>query len=49
MQSSDKNFIRKVFGGSNFGKNRTDVPLFVEETYSSLLNYGYRAGKIRGL
>jgi hypothetical protein len=41
MQSSDKNFIRKVFGGSNFGKNRTEVPLFVEETYSSLLLTGY--------
>ena len=49
MQSSDKNFIRKVFGGSNFGKNRTEVPLFVEETYSSLLLSGYRAGQIRGL
>jgi hypothetical protein len=49
MQSTDKNFIRKVFGGSNFGKNRTEVPLFVEETYSSLLLTGYRAGQIRGL
>jgi hypothetical protein len=38
-----------VFGGSNFGKNRTEVPLFVEETYSSLLLTGYRAGQIRGL
>jgi len=49
MQSSDKNFVRKVFGGSNFGKSRTEVPLFVEETYSSLLLTGYRAGEIRGL
>ena len=49
MQSTDTKFIRKVFGGSNFGKNRTEVPLFVEETYSSLLLTGYRAGQIRGL
>ena len=49
MQSTDTKFIRKVFGGSNFGKDRTQVPLFVEETYSSLLLTGYRAGQIRGL
>ena len=49
MLSSDKNFISKVFGRSNFGKDRTQVPLFVEETYTSLLTTGYRAGKVRGL
>jgi hypothetical protein len=49
MQSTDKNFMRKVFGGSNFGKSRNEVPLFIEETYSSLLLAGYRAGQIRGL
>ena len=49
MQSTDKNFVRKVFGGSNFGKNRAEVPLFVEESYTSLLTAGYRAGQIRGL
>jgi hypothetical protein len=49
MNSLSPNFLRKVFGGSNFGKSRTDVPIFVEETYSSLLNYGYNEGKIRGL
>ena len=49
MLSTDKNFISKVFGRSNFGKNRTEVPLFVEETYTSLLTTGYRLGKIRGL
>jgi hypothetical protein len=49
MNSTDKNFISKVFGRSNFGKSRFEVPLFVEETYSSLLLNGYRAGQIRGL
>jgi hypothetical protein len=49
MQSTNKNYLRNVFGASNFGKSRTEVPLFVEETYSALLQTGYRAGKIRGL
>ena len=49
MLSTDKNFISKVFGRSNFGKDRNEVPLFVEETYTSLLTSGYRLGRIRGL
>lgn len=46
---SDTNYLTKVFGKTNFGKNRAEVPLFVEEVYSSLLNNGFRLGKIRGL
>jgi len=46
---SDTNFLSKVFGRSNFGKNRSDVPLMVEELYYNLLNTGYRQGSIRGL
>ena len=46
---SDPNFVSKVLGQSNFGKDRNDVPLFVEELYYNLLNTGYREGKIRGL
>jgi len=46
---SDTNYINKVFGGTNFGKNRTEVPVFAEEVYYSLLTEGYRKGKIRGL
>jgi hypothetical protein len=42
MLSTDKNYLRNVFGASNFGKARTEVPLFVEETYSALLQTGYR-------
>jgi len=49
MLSTDKNYLRNVFGASNFGKSRTEVPLFVEETYPALLQTGYRAGQIRGL
>lgn len=46
---TDTNYLSKVFGGTNFGKNRTEVPLFIEETYYNLLTNGYRLGKIRGL
>ena len=46
---SDSNYISKVFGGSNFGKPRTAVPLFLEERFQALFNYGFKQGYIRGL
>ena len=46
---SDSEYIAKVFGGSNFGKPRSTTPLFLEERFQSLLNYGWRKGFIRGL
>ena len=46
---SDSQYIAKVFGGTNFGKPRTSTPLFVEERFQALLNYGWRKGYIRGL
>jgi len=46
---SDPNFLSKVLGQSNFGKDRNEVPLMVGELYYNLLNTGYRQGKIRGL
>jgi phage tail sheath protein FI len=49
FNSASVNYINKVFGRSNFGKSRTDVPLFLEEEYNNLLNYGYKLGKVRGL
>jgi len=49
FQSSNANYISKVFGVENFAKDRTEVPLFVEERYPTLLNYGYNKGFIRGL
>jgi len=47
--NSDSRYISKVFGSSNFSKDRKSVPLFVEERYQTLLNYGWRKGYIRGL
>ena len=49
LQSTDVNSLTNVFGRSNFGKDREEVPLFVEEVYYTLLLNGYRNGKIRGL
>jgi hypothetical protein len=47
--TSQSNYISSVFGVSNFAKDRTEVPLFVEERYSTMLDYGYSQGFIRGL
>jgi len=49
LSTTDTQYISKVFGRSNFGKDRTEVPLLVEETYSSLLQSGYRESKVRGI
>ena len=49
FSESDSKYISKVFGSSNFAKPRNTVPLFVEERFQSLLNYGYNKGYIRGL
>jgi hypothetical protein len=49
FSESDSKYISKVFGSSNFSKPRTTVPVFVEEKYQSLLNYGYNKGYIRGI
>jgi len=49
FQNSDPKYISKVFGSSNFAKPRLEVPLFVEERFQALLNFGWRKGYIRGL
>jgi hypothetical protein len=49
FSQSDSQYIAKVFGGTNFGKPRTSTPLFLEENFQSLLNYGWKKGYIRGL
>jgi len=49
FSQSDSQYIAKVFGGTNFGKPRTSTPLFLEERFQALLNYGWKKGYIRGL
>ena len=41
---SDSNYVSKVFGTDNFGKPRGVVPVFLEERFQSLLNFGFRKG-----
>jgi hypothetical protein len=49
LSTTSTNSITKVFGGGNFDKPKSEVPLFVEERYSSLLSWAYNKGYIRGL
>ena len=49
FQSSDSEYITKVFSVSNFAKSRLEVPVFVEEYYQTMLNWSYNNGYIRGL
>jgi hypothetical protein len=49
LLETSPNFISKVLGVSNFSKPRTTFPLFVEEAYTTLINYAYNKGYIRGL
>jgi len=49
LKNTNSNYIANVLGADNFGKDRNDVPIFVEEHYPTLLNQAYRLGYIRGL
>ena len=49
FDSSNTNYIAKIFGKGNFSKDRTDVPLFLEEVLQTTLNDSYNKGYIRGL
>jgi len=49
LDDNDTSYMNKVFGRTNFAKDRTTVPLFVEEIYPTMLSYGYNQGYIRGI
>jgi hypothetical protein len=49
LSVSDATYLPKVFGSGNFDKPRSEVPLFVEEHFHSLLRWAYNKGYIRGL
>jgi hypothetical protein len=49
FDSTNSNYITKVLGVTNFAKPRTDVPIYVEESYLGLLNYGFNKGYVRGV
>ena len=49
LEDTNSNFITKVLGTENFEKDRTEVPVFVEEVFFTMMNHGYNQGYIRGL
>ena len=49
FSNTDQNYLPSVLGRTNFSKPRTEVPLFIEEIYPTLMTYGYNKGLIRGL
>jgi len=49
LTASSSKYITKVLGVDNFGKSRTEVPVYVEENYANSLNYAYSQGFIRGI
>jgi hypothetical protein len=49
LEETSSKYITKVLGLDNFGKSRTQVPVFVEEIYPGALNYLYNRGYIRGI
>jgi hypothetical protein len=49
FDSTNANYITKVLGITNFSKPRQEVPIYVEESYLGMLNYGYNKGYVRGI
>jgi len=49
LEETSSKYISKVLGVDNFGKSRTQVPIYVEEVYPGALNYLYNKGYIRGI
>jgi len=49
FDSTNANYITKVLGITNFSKSRQEVPIYVEESYLGMLNYGYNKGYVRGI
>jgi len=49
LKDTNSNYITNVLGTDNFGKPKSETPVFVEEHYPNLLNQMYKMGYIRGL
>jgi hypothetical protein len=49
FDSTNANYITKVLGITNFSKQRQEVPIYVEESYLGMLNFGYNKGYVRGI
>ena len=49
MNTTSKDYMSKVFGGSPFDKVASEVPIFLEEAYPVMLTDLYNKGRVRGL
>ena len=49
MNESSTNFIKRVYGVGNFDRDKTQVPIFVEESYPKMLTHFWKKGYVRGL
>jgi len=48
MLPTDSKYLPRVLGVTNFDKNRDEVPVFVEEIFPNLIEYGINYGYIQG-
>jgi len=49
LSTTNKNYLKRVFGVQPFDKDMERVPIFVEEAYPNMLSYAYNKGYIKGL
>jgi len=49
MNPNIVSYLPKVLGTDNFSKPKTEVPLFVESRFDSMVSWAYKKGYIRGL
>jgi hypothetical protein len=49
LDENNQNYVTKVLGKGNFDKLKSEVPIFVEESYPVLLYNLYMNSKIKGL
>ena len=49
MNESSTNFIKRVYSVGNFDRDKTQVPIFVEESYPKMLTHFWKKGYVRGL
>jgi hypothetical protein len=49
LDTNSSKYVTKVFGSEVYDKLRSDVPIYVYETYPNFLNEAFKQGFVRGL
>ena len=49
LDFTSSKYVRKVFGSEVYDKLRSDVPIYVHESYSNFLSEAFKQGYVRGL